>query len=154
MNASFSDLAGEHRTEPVPPEPNRLVADIDPPLEQEILDPSQRKRIADVHHHREADHLGPTVEVMEGILHPRRLRNASPRLKPICSDNAQSRPNPLCDQSQPGRAVKDPLSQAGERGENRRQAIQRERRRGFLRVAEADLFFGVVRLAAAGRRLS
>ena len=88
MKASFSDLAGEHRTEPVPPEPYCLVADIDAPLEQEILDLSQRKRIADVHHHREADYLGRAVEITEGILHLRRLRSASPRLKPICSDNA------------------------------------------------------------------
>jgi hypothetical protein len=88
MNASFSDLAGEYRTEPVPPEPNRLVADIDAPLEQEILDLSQRKRITDVHHHREADYLRRTVEVMEGILHRRRLRNLARRLKPIYSDKA------------------------------------------------------------------
>jgi hypothetical protein len=38
MNASFSNLRGEHRTEPVPPETYRLVADIDAPLEQQIFD--------------------------------------------------------------------------------------------------------------------
>ena len=54
MNASFPDLRGEHRTEPVPPVPNRLVADIDATLEQEILDLPKRQRIADIHHHREA----------------------------------------------------------------------------------------------------
>jgi len=58
MNAPLPDLRGEHRTEPDPPVPNRLVADIDAPLAQVILDLSQRKRITDVHHHREADHLG------------------------------------------------------------------------------------------------
>jgi len=86
MNASFPDLRREHRTKPVPPEPHCFVADIDAPLEQEILDLSQRKRITDVHHHRGADHLGRTVEITEGILHPRRLRNATPRLKPIYTD--------------------------------------------------------------------
>ena len=91
MNASFPDRRREHRTEPVPPEPHCFVADINAPLEQEILDLSQRKRITDVHHHREADYLRRTVEITEGILHPRRLRNATPRLKPICSDKAQTR---------------------------------------------------------------
>jgi hypothetical protein len=32
MNAPFLDLRGEHRSEPAPPEPNRLVADIDTAL--------------------------------------------------------------------------------------------------------------------------
>ncbi len=91
MNASFPDRRREHRTEPVPPEPYCFVADINAPLEQEILDLSQRKRITDVHHHREANYLRRTVEITEGILHPRRLRNATPQLKPICSDKAQTR---------------------------------------------------------------
>jgi len=33
-----SDLGGEHRAKPVPPKPNRLMADVDPALGQEILD--------------------------------------------------------------------------------------------------------------------
>src|SRR5665811_2011434 len=82
MKASFPDLAGEHRSEPVPPEPNRLVADIDPPLVEQILDLPQRKRIADVHHHREADHLGRRVEIAEGILHRRTLKKRDRSLKP------------------------------------------------------------------------
>jgi len=86
MNASFPDRGGKHRTEPVPPEPHRLVADIDAPLEQEIFDLSQRQRIADVHHHREADHLGRAVEIAEGIVRRRRLRNLAGRLQPIYSD--------------------------------------------------------------------
>ena len=45
MNASFSDLVGEHWTEAIPPEPYCLVADIDAAFEQNILDLSQRKRI-------------------------------------------------------------------------------------------------------------
>ncbi len=66
----------------------RAVADIDTTVEQEIFYLSQGQRIADVHHHREADHLGRAFEITEGIAHRRRLRNAPPRLKPICSDNA------------------------------------------------------------------
>ncbi len=41
MNPSFPDLRGKHRTEPVPPEPDRLVADIDATFEQQIFDLSQ-----------------------------------------------------------------------------------------------------------------
>jgi len=58
MNAPFSDFRSEHWTKPVPPKPNRLVTDIDAPLEQQIFYLSQRKRITDIHHHREADYLG------------------------------------------------------------------------------------------------
>ncbi len=38
MNTSFPDLSSEFRTEPVPPIPNRLVADIDAALEEKIFD--------------------------------------------------------------------------------------------------------------------
>ena len=89
MNASFPDLRGEHRTEPVPPEPDRLVADIDATFEQQIFDLPQRQRIADLYHHREADYLGRAVEVTEWIAHCRRLRILATSLKPIYSDNAR-----------------------------------------------------------------
>jgi hypothetical protein len=88
MKASFPGRGRKHRAEPVPPVPNRLVADIDAPLEQNILDLSQRQRIADIHRHREADDLGRTVEISEGIAHRRRLGMPPARLKPIYSDNA------------------------------------------------------------------
>ncbi len=58
MNAPLPDLRGEHRTEPIPPEPHRLMANIDTTLEQQVFYLSQGQRITDVHHHREADHLG------------------------------------------------------------------------------------------------
>jgi hypothetical protein len=41
LDAALSDLGGEHRTETVPPEPHRFVADIDAPFEQKILDLAQ-----------------------------------------------------------------------------------------------------------------
>ena len=88
MKASFPDLVGEHRTETVPPEPHCLVTDVEAPLEEQIFDLPQRQRIADIHHHREADDLGRTVEISEGIAHRRRLRMSPARLKPIYSDNA------------------------------------------------------------------
>lgn len=52
------DFSGEHRAKPVPPEPDRLVADIDAALVQQILDIAQRERKANVQHHRQSDDLG------------------------------------------------------------------------------------------------
>ncbi len=46
----LADVGGEHRAEPVPPKPHRLVADVDAALEQQILDVAQRQRVADLHH--------------------------------------------------------------------------------------------------------
>ena len=88
LNPAFPDLRGEHRTEPVPPEPHRLVTDIDAAFVQQIFDLAQRQRVADIHHHREADDLGRRVEIAERIFHPRRLRTGLASLKPIWSDSA------------------------------------------------------------------
>jgi hypothetical protein len=65
----------------------RAVADVDAPPEQNIFYLTKRQRIADVHHHHGADHLGRTVEITERIVYRRKLRNAPARLKPIYSDN-------------------------------------------------------------------
>jgi hypothetical protein len=48
------DVSSEHRPEPVPPKTNSLVANVDPALEHEVLDVTQRKREANIHHHYEA----------------------------------------------------------------------------------------------------
>ena len=88
LNAPFPDLRGEHRAEPVPPEPHRLVADIDTALEQQVLDLAQRQRVPDIHHHRQADDLGRTIEIAEGFFQPLRLGTKPAPLKPICSDTA------------------------------------------------------------------
>jgi hypothetical protein len=53
-----SGFRGEHRTKPVPPETHCFVANIDTTLKQQIFDLPKRKRILDVHHHREVDYLG------------------------------------------------------------------------------------------------
>jgi hypothetical protein len=45
LNATLPDLCGKARAKPIPPEPHRLVADIDPALEEQILDLPQRKRM-------------------------------------------------------------------------------------------------------------
>jgi len=62
------DLGGKHRPKPVPPEAHRLVANIDPPLEQQILNVAQRQRVADVQHYRRADHVRRRVETPERAL--------------------------------------------------------------------------------------
>jgi hypothetical protein len=41
-DASLTNLGGEHRAKPVPPEPDRLMADVDPSLSPEVLDVAQR----------------------------------------------------------------------------------------------------------------
>jgi len=88
INPTPSDLGGKQRTEPVSPKPNRLVTDVDATFGQQVLDLPQRKRKPDIHHHREPNYLGRTVEISEGVFHPLRLGNSPYWLKPIYSDNA------------------------------------------------------------------
>jgi len=58
LHAAPSDLRGKHRTEPVLPQAHRLVADIDAALVRQVFDLAQGQGKADVHHHRQPDHLG------------------------------------------------------------------------------------------------
>ena len=69
MNPALADLGGKQRTEPVPPVPHGLVADVDATLGQQVLDLTQRQWEANIHHHSEPDDLGRTVEIPEGVLH-------------------------------------------------------------------------------------
>src|SRR5271156_6507577 len=61
-DASLTNLGGEHRAKPVPPEPHSLVADVDSALDQQILDVAQRQRVSYVHHHDQTDDLWRAVE--------------------------------------------------------------------------------------------
>ena len=61
------DLAGEHRPEPVHPEPHTLMANVDAALMQQVLNIAERQREADIHHHRKLDDLGRCLEVAEWI---------------------------------------------------------------------------------------
>ena len=88
--SSLPDLRCKQRTEPVPPEPYCLVADVDATFEQQILDLSQRQGKPDIHHHRKPDDRGRTVEIAEGILHRCKLWNTTSQLKLICSDTASA----------------------------------------------------------------
>jgi hypothetical protein len=38
INTPLADLGREHRTKPVPPEPHRLVTDIDAAFKEQVLD--------------------------------------------------------------------------------------------------------------------
>jgi hypothetical protein len=42
MSSSYTRLRGKHLAEPVPPEPHRLMTNIDATLGQQILDLAQR----------------------------------------------------------------------------------------------------------------
>ena len=88
LNPTLPDLGSEHQTEPVPPEPYCLVADINAAFEKKILDLTEPQRISDLYHRRKADNFVRTVEITEGILHPSKLGNEPTRLKPIWSDSA------------------------------------------------------------------
>ena len=66
LRPTFPDLAGKHRTKPVPPVPDCLVADFDSALVQQVFYVSKREREADIHHHSEPNDLGRRFEIAEG----------------------------------------------------------------------------------------
>ena len=88
INAPLPDLRGEHWPKPVPPQTHRLVADVDATFEQNVFNLAQRQRIADVHHHSEANDLGRCLEVLERIFHSETLDGILPTLNAVSSDNA------------------------------------------------------------------
>ena len=51
LNAALSGLSCEYRSEPIPRNTCRLVADTDATLKQQVFSLPQRKQILDVHHH-------------------------------------------------------------------------------------------------------
>ena len=57
------DISSEQRPEAVPPMPHCLVADVDPPLGQQVLDIPQAQGEPHVHHHNQSDDLGRLIEV-------------------------------------------------------------------------------------------
>src|SRR5271168_3177135 len=73
--ASLADLGSEHWAKPVPPQPDGLVADVDPALGQQILDVAQRQWVPHVHHHHQTDDLRRTVEISERVAHGLKLPN-------------------------------------------------------------------------------
>ena len=61
------DLSSKHRAKSIPPVPHRFVADVDAALVQQVLDVSERKWKANVHHDRQANDLRAAVKVLEGV---------------------------------------------------------------------------------------
>jgi hypothetical protein len=53
--------------EPMPPETNRLVADVDAPHVKQILGVSERQLEADVQHHHHSNDLPAGPETLEGV---------------------------------------------------------------------------------------
>jgi hypothetical protein len=49
------DVSCKHRTEPVPPMPNRFMSEVDAAFCKQILYDPQTERKADVHHHNQPD---------------------------------------------------------------------------------------------------
>jgi len=45
------DIRCKHWTEPVPPVPDRLMANVDPALREQIFDIPQAQRKPNIHHH-------------------------------------------------------------------------------------------------------
>ena len=80
----LADLGGKDRADPVPPEPDRLVAHLDPTLVKKVL----RQREANLHHHCKADDLRRGLEIEKWDLHPKTLQAAFRQLKPVSSDSA------------------------------------------------------------------
>ena len=98
----LAELSSEHRTEPLPPEPHGLMADIHAPLMKQVLDVVKRKREPDLHHDGQADNFGPAAKALErvGSAYPRTLRTRPPILKDNPSDgplrNQPARLKPVC----------------------------------------------------------
>ena len=88
IDTSAPDLGREQWAKSPPPEPHRLVADVDPALVQQVLDVPEREREPHVQHHGQADDLWAAVKALERIRfsHPRTLRSRPTWLKPEVSD--------------------------------------------------------------------
>ena len=81
LEAASSDRLREEWTEPVPPESHCLMRDVDTALVEQIFYVPQLEWEADVHHHRQADDLGRSLEVPEWVTHQKTLRNQAHSLK-------------------------------------------------------------------------
>lgn len=56
-----------HPPEAAPPQPHRLVANVDPALRQQILYIAQLQRVFDIYHYNEANHLPRRAEKRNGL---------------------------------------------------------------------------------------
>ena len=63
-----ADLGGEHRPDPVPPEPHGLMADVVAALGHEVLDVSQRQRVFHIHNTTSRMISGDELKYRNGLL--------------------------------------------------------------------------------------
>ncbi len=93
LDAFLANFCSKNQAEPVPPVANRFVADVDAALVQQVLDVPERKREANIHHHRQANYFWAAVKILERVafLHGQTLRNQPARLKAIPSDKTPDR---------------------------------------------------------------
>jgi hypothetical protein len=93
VHPSAADLSREHQTEPVPPKPYRLMADVDAAFMQKIFHIPQRERKPHIHHNSQADDLGARLKITKGgtFCHPATLSTRPARLKQVSSDSAVAR---------------------------------------------------------------
>ena len=90
LGTFLADLRSENQAEPVPPEPHRLVADVDAALVQKILYVPPREGEPHVHHHREANDFRARLDILERVAfrHPGTL----PSPLPVASQVHLTRP--------------------------------------------------------------
>ena len=92
LNPFSSDLRGEQRPKAIPPKPDRFVADVDPALMQKIFHITQRKRISNVQHYRQANDLWRRFKIAKwtAFCHPEKLGEPPAHFNQVLSDNARS----------------------------------------------------------------
>jgi hypothetical protein len=91
-DASLTNLVSEHQAKPIQPEPDSLVADVDPALDQEIFDVSKRQRKFDILTTTRRMTSGELLTYRNGLLMPRLTQpGTAPR---ICSDTAPPTEDP------------------------------------------------------------
>jgi len=83
------DLAREVRPEPVPPEPDRFMREVDPPPAQQVVDSPQRQRNAHVHHCSQAGDLGCSLEIAEDATSAHAIKDSGTRTSRLPSDRAE-----------------------------------------------------------------
>jgi hypothetical protein len=84
----FPDLVREVSAEPINPEADTFVTDIDPAFVEKVLDIAQRQRESDIHHHAKLDDLRRGFKVAKRVRgHFPRLNAKTARLTPGSADN-------------------------------------------------------------------
>ena len=61
-----ADVRSKKRTEAVPPQPHRLMAEVNAALKQQVLNVAQAQREPDIHHDDKPDYLRRGVEIAKG----------------------------------------------------------------------------------------